>query len=56
MEKSNHGGKRAGAGRKRQYVRKVTFNANERTLVILAQQERQAEFINQAIAEKWERD
>lgn len=53
MEKSNHGGKREGAGRKRLYVRKVTFNANEMTLAILEQQERQAEYINQAISEKW---
>ena len=56
MEKSNHGGKRAGAGRKRQYVRKVTFNASKETLAILEQQERQAEYINQAIGEKWLRD
>lgn len=55
MEKSNHGGKRAGAGRKRQYVRKVTFNANKETLAILEKQERQAEYINQAIAEKWQK-
>lgn len=54
-EKKTHGGRRKGAGRKKKYVRKVTFNATAKTLEILEQQERQAQYINEAIQEKNER-